>query len=155
MDKSKADQIIRDNFKYLKRIAAVEDWDITIQLTSLDKDDFGYCYPDIRYHRALIEIDHDQHTDELHLLETLRHELFHCTLASYALFDNVAMSLIGDDPTKLTALEKTREFMAEQQVYRLEKMHKVLGIPLKDETIQQPDSRPDMGDGAAHEIPDR
>ena len=133
MDKSEVQKIVTDNLSYLQKICAVRDWDIVVEVVVIEDGDMGTCWPDARYHKAKIHINHEQMESERDVLETLRHELFHCTLGGLNLFDNIASALIGEEDEKVNdAYERARQFASEQMVLRLEGMHTILCVPLKD-----------------------
>lgn len=136
MDKSACKAIVDANIRRLMWETQTQDWGVTIDYgrTGID-DTIAQVEKQTKYRRATITIDHDEHDDEAHVLNSLRHELLHIVLAPFDRLVTLCEHLIGDDQKMLAAVRACWSDVHETTVGNLERLLNRIGTdsPWADE----------------------
>lgn len=138
MDRSEVKAIVDEHIETLLRQLGISHWNLVIDYDMRRSDgDFtttAECVWRVDYNRATISLDPDAFRDEAHVLEVLRHELFHLVLSPFTVFLNTIKPLLQNDHEKADMAENVWTYASEQAVINLERMHEGLTThPAKQE----------------------
>jgi hypothetical protein len=144
MDRSAARAIVDREIQSLPGRLGIPHWDVQIGLDLRGDDGVsriaGQCTVDIDRNKAFIEFCPDEIDDEGHLLEVLRHELFHVVLSPFDLFTSAVDEALAGDDAGIRVLKRIRAHAVEKAVINLERMYQGL-------TKGKPEPEPEGDEG--------
>lgn len=141
MDRSEVKAIVDREIEPMMERLGIPHWRIVVNYDLRPREDNDYspgigdCTRRIDYTQASIGLDPDGLDDEDHVLEVLRHELFHVLLSPFDLFERAAANATRSDDTATAILARIWTFVTEQGVINLERMYEGL---TKHHTAKEP-----------------
>jgi hypothetical protein len=126
LDRSAVERVVLDHLPRLSAQFGLHNWEISVGYAAEPAEDDGSlmrgeCTRLVDYHSAHISLNHDAFADELAVLVTLRHELFHIVLAPFDLYTGAVESIDLPDVAH-DLLERVRDHAVERAVAGLERM---------------------------------
>jgi hypothetical protein len=126
LDRSTVERIVGREIEPLKARLGLDHWSIQCSFASAPVDDDGHllrgeCTRLVDYHSAHIVFNPEAFSTEEGVLETLRHELFHCVLAPWDLYTS-AVARANLTEVEASILDRVREHATEHTVIGLERM---------------------------------
>lgn len=130
MDEAKALKAVThkfvDRWKYL---LSLEEWDIQIKYTKMDDGDLGECDVIAAHKVATVVVDIAKHKDANHLLDTVRHELFHIVHAQFEHHRSAVTKFLT--PNMVDTVDDLYMIGAEDLVLKLEHLMKKLNVDVR------------------------
>jgi hypothetical protein len=131
MDRSEVRAIVGREIGPLMQRLGIDHWDVTVSYASSAEDSDGWiehgrCTRMIDYNKATITLNPESFNDEMAVLKTLRHELFHVVLAPFDLYSSAVDQVIDGDHAAHGLVDRVWTHACEGAVIALERMYRGL-----------------------------
>ena len=124
-----ADALKAVNSKFVdhwKNLLSLTEWDIQFRYTKMEDGDLGECSVEAPHKMATIVVDVVKHRDANHLLDTVRHELFHVFHAQFEHHRSAATKFLA--PNAVELMDELYMLGAEDVVLKMEHLMAKLSI---------------------------
>lgn len=122
MDQSKVKEIVERESPELIRLMALEQWTFIWKFDHRTEKVYAECDARLDYRRTTISFNPAMMENEVDLITSLRHEMFHTVLACYNLYMEAVDELLTDDSPEAKILGRIWTHVIEQGVVNLELM---------------------------------